>query len=356
LTSHFAIPHIEAAVTEPSPSKSPIEREPETVSPWPHGLAVVLVCATFPLIWVGALVTTTKAGMAVPDWPTTYGYNLFLYPWTTWVFGPWDLFIEHGHRLLGAGVGLITIGLCVALWRCENRSWLRYLGVAALVMVIAQGVLGGRRVQLDEVRLAQLHGCLGPLFFGLSVALAAVTSRWWRESKRNLVDGRRFERLALLTTFLAYLQIVLGSNLRHIPPGASHDFFRTAVFFHLVVAVVVLVQVLVLAISIWRARPGLSLTLPTTALVFLLVAQIGFGGATWLWKYGWPLESLSHWQPYGGWLNTAGSMGESLVITSHVALGSLILATALLIALRCGRYSYLSMRSAAGSVNGGVVA
>ena len=65
-------------------------------------LAVVLVCATFPLIWVGGLVTTYEAGMAVPDWPTTYGYNLFLYPWQTWICGPWDLFIEHGHRLLGA--------------------------------------------------------------------------------------------------------------------------------------------------------------------------------------------------------------------------------------------------------------
>ena len=65
---------------------------------WPHRLAVVLVCATFPLIWVGGLVTTYEAGMAVPDWPTTYGYNLFLYPWQTWILGPWDLFIEHGHR------------------------------------------------------------------------------------------------------------------------------------------------------------------------------------------------------------------------------------------------------------------
>ena len=64
---------------------------------------MVLVCATFPLIWVGGLVTTYEAGMAVPDWPTTYGYNLFLYPWQTWMLGPWDLFIEHGHRLAGGG-------------------------------------------------------------------------------------------------------------------------------------------------------------------------------------------------------------------------------------------------------------
>src|SRR5438132_1897116 len=80
-------------------------------SPWPHRWAVALACATFPLLWVGGLVTTTKAGMAVPDWPNTYGYNLFLYPWQTWLAGPWDLFVEHGHRMLAASIGLLTIGL-----------------------------------------------------------------------------------------------------------------------------------------------------------------------------------------------------------------------------------------------------
>src|SRR5437588_9980427 len=71
-------------------------------SPWPHRLAIALALVTFPLIWVGGLVTTYDAGMAVPDWPGTYGYNLLRYPWQTWLAGPWDLFIEHGHRLLGA--------------------------------------------------------------------------------------------------------------------------------------------------------------------------------------------------------------------------------------------------------------
>src|SRR5690554_3486515 len=88
----------------------------------PHGIAVLLVCVVFPLIWVGGLVTTYGAGMAVPDWPTTYGYNLFLYPWQTWVFGPWALFIEHGHRLLGALAGIITIALVVAVWRTDRRG------------------------------------------------------------------------------------------------------------------------------------------------------------------------------------------------------------------------------------------
>src|SRR5579885_1906450 len=123
-------------------------------SPLPHRLAMVLCCATFPLIWVGGLVTTYKAGMAVPDWPTTYGYNLFLYPWQTWLFGPWDLFIEHGHRLLGAVVGMLTLALAGCIWRLDGRPWMRWLALAAVGRVIFQGVLGGMRVRLDARLLA----------------------------------------------------------------------------------------------------------------------------------------------------------------------------------------------------------
>ncbi|MEX0820053.1 MAG: cytochrome oxidase assembly protein, partial [Pirellulaceae bacterium] len=112
-------------------------------SPWPHRWAVLLVCATFPLIWVGGLVTTYDAGMAVPDWPSTFGYNLFAYPWQTWLFGPWDLFIEHGHRLLGAVVGCIAIVFVWSVWRNDRRFGMRAAALGALGLVIFQGVLGG---------------------------------------------------------------------------------------------------------------------------------------------------------------------------------------------------------------------
>ncbi|HEX4413605.1 MAG TPA: COX15/CtaA family protein, partial [Lacipirellulaceae bacterium] len=118
-------------------------QSPSGYSARTHRWALVLACATFPLLWVGGLVTTTDAGMAVPDWPNTYGYNLFLYPWQTWLLGPWDLFIEHGHRLLASTVGMLTIGLLVLILRNENRRWMKGLGFAALVLVILQGVLGG---------------------------------------------------------------------------------------------------------------------------------------------------------------------------------------------------------------------
>ena len=106
---------------------------------------MLLVCVTFPLLWIGGLVTTTGSGMAVPDWPTTYGYNPFLYPLTTWFWGPWDIFVEHGHRLLASLIGLVTIGLVVTTWYCERRRWVFWTTFAALLLVIFKAMLGGTR-------------------------------------------------------------------------------------------------------------------------------------------------------------------------------------------------------------------
>ena len=105
-----------------------------------HRLCLLLVCLVWPLIWVGGLVTTYDAGMAVPDWPGTYGYNLFLYPYKTWLLGPFDLFIEHGHRLLGAVVGLVAISLVISAHFKESRRWVFVLALGLLVAVITQGL------------------------------------------------------------------------------------------------------------------------------------------------------------------------------------------------------------------------
>src|SRR5437868_5489767 len=154
-------------------------------SPWPHRWAVALACATFSLLWVGGLVTTTKAGMAVKDWPTTNGYNMFLYPWLKWLAAPRDFFVEHGHRMLAASVGMMTIVLFVILWFLEDRRWLRWFGVVALALVIFQGILGGMRVRMDERTFAMLHGMTGPLFFTLTVAMTVFTSRTWLSAGRG---------------------------------------------------------------------------------------------------------------------------------------------------------------------------
>ena len=112
-------------------------------NPWPHRLAVVTTAATVLLIFVGGLVTNTGSALAVPDWPTTFGYNMFLYPWSRMVGG---IFYEHSHRLIGSVVGLLTVSCALTLWWMEPRQWLRRLGALALLAVIIQGVLGGLHI------------------------------------------------------------------------------------------------------------------------------------------------------------------------------------------------------------------
>ena len=164
--------------------------------------------------------------MAVPDWPSTYGYNLFLYPWSTWVSGPWDLFIEHGHRLLGALAGLLTIGLLCATWRQEPRRWVRNMAWGALGLVLLQGGLGGARVVMDERVLALIHGCVGPLFLVYVTALAVVTSRHWRQDLPGRRDGDQPLRGGESLARLAWLCLAFG--LLPVDPRRSSAPFSSA--------------------------------------------------------------------------------------------------------------------------------
>lgn len=308
-------------------------------SPWPHRLAVVLVCAVFPLIWVGGLVTTYGAGMAVPDWPSTYGYNLFLYPWQTWIYGPWALFIEHGHRLLGAMSGLLTIALVVAVWRCDRRGWVRALSVVALLAVIGQGVLGGLRVLMDERLLAKIHACTGPAFFALCVALAVVTSHRWKHgpARRPLREAGSLQSLAAVTTLLAYFQLVLGAQLRHLSVDGDTRRFQAFVFFHLFLAAVLTLHIALLSTRAWRLRRDEPwLKWPGVALAVLIVVQLCLGAGTWVTNYGFPaFVAEEAWT--AGYTVVAHSPLQTRVTTAHVAVGSLILVVALMLTLRSGR-------------------
>lgn len=302
-----------------------------------HRMALGLACATFPLIWVGGLVTSYQAGMAVPDWPTTFGYNPFLYPLRTWFFGPWDIFVEHGHRLFGAVVGLLTIALVIVAQISEPRRWVRCLAWLALPLVIAQGVLGGMRVRLDERLLAQIHGCVGPAFFALTAALAVCTSRGWTSATEAVSHGRaqKMQGLALLTTVLSYLQLLVGAQIRHIAPGASPSLFRGAVLFHLLLAVTLLGH----AGAVFMRAGGVhrELVPPARALALLMAVQVALGVWTWVVKFGWP-----HWLRSFSWAQnfvvTRGGLTQPMVTTAHVATGSLILVTSLLVTLRSFRY------------------
>lgn len=307
----------------------------------------MLVCATFPLIWVGGLVTTQKAGMAVPDWPSTYGYNLFLYPWQTWLFGPYDLFLEHGHRILGAVVGMVAIGLLVSILYCDARKHLIILAVIALIAVIFQGLLGGGRVIQDEILLAKIHGCFGPLFFMLAVAIKIVMSKRWNrieplpideQTQTNSKQVASLQRLAVSTTLFAYLQLMLGAQIRHISPMTSHGSFRIAVVFHVFVAFVVLVHVLLLTKKVWEQPVVLKYLRRATLIASILViGQICLGLATYTAKYNWP-AILPGGDYFAGLLIEAESFTQTMVVTGHVAAGSLILAVTTTAALYCFKY------------------
>jgi heme a synthase len=307
--------------------------------PWPHRWAMLVTWTTFPLIWVGGLVTTYDAGMAVPDWPGTFGYNLFLYPWQTWLFGPWDLFLEHKHRLLASLVGMLTIGFVVVVYRQEQRSWMRHVAVWALIAVIAQGCLGGARVLLVERQLAMLHGCIGPAFFAYCVVLCAVTSRWWHQAAVTYSDSAERLHISIISvTLLAYFQLVLGALLRHVPESASTLYFEVTVWAHLIGAGILVTAGVGVA---WRMVRG-SAAHPSfrglsAILVLLIFAQLVLGCATWVMKYHWPTFVVRTPLSTIYTLIEAHGMLQSTVATAHAANGSLVLGVAVLLAARALR-------------------
>src|SRR5437867_9213335 len=187
---------------------------------WLSRFALLTALATLVLICFGGLVTSHGAGMAVPDWPNTFGYNLFFFPVSQWMGG---IFYEHTHRLVASAVGLLTIVLAAWLWLKESRRWLRWLGVIAFFSVVLQGVLGGLRVVLFKDELGIFHAALGQLFFVLTSSIALFTSRWFSTNPAPLwstwADQRRLRRLFLFTTILIFAQLVLGATMRHQHAG-----------------------------------------------------------------------------------------------------------------------------------------
>jgi heme a synthase len=292
-----------------------MDAHPGTSSLWPHRIAVILAGATFPLLFIGGLVTGKGVGLAVPDWPTTFGYNMFLYPWSRMVGG---IFYEHSHRLVASFVGLLTIALALTFWLCEERRWLRRLGLTALVLVIVQGVLGGLRVVLLEHTLAVVHAATAQMFFALTICLAIFTSSdWQREAVPPISDGGRLRRLSAATTGLIYLQIVFGAVLRHT--GERIDA-------HFVFAALVALHVMLVVARVSRHHANVAqLIRPAFILFLLLVLQLALGGASYIAKFTplWPIS-----------FNLI-----VLLTTTHLAVGALMLAVSVALMLRSFRLS-----------------
>jgi cytochrome c oxidase assembly protein subunit 15 len=283
---------------------------------WPHRLAVITAAATVLLIFVGGVVTNTGSGLAVPDWPTTFGYNMFLYPWSKMIGG---ILYEHSHRLLGSAVGLLTIALAVSLWAADARRWVRWVGVAAVAAVIVQGVLGGLRVVLLDQPLAMVHGCFAQAFFALLVALAVFTSRWWYESARiePLVAARSLRSFSIVTAAMVYVQIAVGALVTHVGGGWLH--------LHVLVAVAVVVHVVLLARHVLGQHADRTeLRRPALQLLGLTALQ---------WALGLALLG----QRMGVMLLPPGP--ALLLPTTHRITGALILGVAVMLTLRLVRFA-----------------
>lgn len=176
-----------------------------------------VLLAAFPLIFMGGLVTTKGAGMSVPDWPNSYGYNMFLFPPSKWQGG---IFFEHTHRLLGTLVGMLSIIQVIVAWVWERRRWVNILATAMLLAIIIQGILGGLRVDLVNIHLAVIHGIFAQLVVcGLALA-CVVTSRWWAEATPSPMKGN-LAAVGFVMFAVISLQLVIGAMMRHYGAGLA---------------------------------------------------------------------------------------------------------------------------------------
>ena len=292
--------------------------------PWLHRFAVLTATVALLLpITVGALVTTYDAGMAFRDWPSSDGHNMILYPWLQSVG---DKFLEHGHRLAGMLVGIVSIGLAAALWFGESRRWVRYLGVAVVLCVIGQGLLGGRRVVVDARGLALVHGLFGSWVFALMSSVAVVTSRSWFESdKFQTEDWNLGTGISAVTAVVAIqLQFILGGLLRHL---------GLAVYEHFGFAILVMLAAMWLWVSAYTS--GVRwLRLNAWALVACVLLQIGLGVVTFVAKYG-----------FGDYVALQGSLLQVWSRTSHTVLGMLVWMLSVVYLIRVLRIMWLRHHS-----------
>jgi len=291
-----------------------------------YRFAKFVVACTVLLILAGSLVTSHGAGLSVPDWPTSYGWNMFTFPPSMWVA---NILYEHGHRLIASSVGFLTIVLAVWLWMAEPRRWLRWLGVVALGAVIAQGVLGGLTVLFFlPAAISTAHAGLAEIFFCLTVAIALFTSPGWIASQDGEADPS-LRRLATLTTGLIFTQILIGAAMRHTGAGLAIPDFpwmfghvvpdhwdaKIAVHFAHRVGALVVSLAIAASFTVVRVRAGSrsELTRPATLMLALVAVQVTLGALTVL------------------------SRRDPLINSVHVVCGALVLTTSLVLTLRTWR-------------------
>jgi heme a synthase len=306
-----------------------------------HRFAKFVAACTILLLLAGSLVTSTGSGLSVPDWPTTYGWNMFTFPPSKWVGG---ILYEHGHRLIASTVGFLTIVLAGWLWLQEPRRWMKWLGAAALGAVVAQGILGGLTVLFFlPAAISTAHAGLAEIFFCITIAIALFTSTEWinpsagadlHSRPRQPVDDPMLRAVATTTTALIYTQILIGAVMRHTGAGLAIPDFplmfghlvppfwdaKIAIHFaHRVGALIVSLAIAATAGHIWyHHRTRAELTRPAALIVGLVLVQVTLGALTVLTRRDM-------------WINSF-----------HVVCGALVLTTSLVITLRSWRARFAS--------------
>ncbi|HWF87510.1 MAG TPA: COX15/CtaA family protein [Pyrinomonadaceae bacterium] len=288
--------------------------------------AIVVACATFFLIIAGALVTSHDAGLATPDWPLSNGQ---VFPKMVG-----NLFWEHGHRMVATTVGMLTIVLMFYVLRKDKRSWVRKLGVFALLAVVAQGLLGGLTVKLMlPLAVSSAHATLAQLFFCTTVSLAVFTSRSWIEARpieeeQGVLPLRYLCTAALVTIFL---QLIIGATLRH---SATWDqqLPTELVLTHIGGALAVTIALGSATLTVLRRHKDEKfLTRPALIALLLLVVQLSLGIAAYVTRLASPNDP----QPLNPMIS---------ITVAHVACGALVFVSTIVLTLRT--YRVLPGRSA----------
>ena len=299
-----------------------------TSNPWHHRYVKLVTVFTVLLIAAGGMVTSTDSGLSVPDWPTTYGWNMFTFPFSKWVGG---IRYEHSHRLIASTVGFLTIILAGWTWWVESRPWVRTLGFAALAAVILQGLLGGLTVLFFLPPAISIgHAGLAQIFFCLTLTLALVTSPGWKNAAAP-VDDPMLRRAAAITTALIYTQILIGATMRHTNAGLAIPDFpwafghvfppvwnaKVAIHFaHRVGALVVSIAILATSSHVFYHHRGRrELFGPAFLLLTFLSMQITLGALV-VWSRLDPVINTAHV------VNGALVLGTSLVLTLRAFSGS----------------------------------
>ena len=278
----------EAGADSRTESTSPSRGPRHAFSPWRHRLGVTTAFATLGLIFVGGLVTSTGSGLAVPDWPLSYG--MLMPPMVGGVF------YEHGHRLAASLIGLLTLGLVVWTARTEARRGVRRLAWACLLAVVLQGLLGGLTViYLLPLAVSVTHACLAQTFFCLVITLAYATSREWLSTTApGESDVAGLRKAAPLLAGIVYLQLLVGALMRHMGAGLAIPDFPLAFgrllppltdaavavhFAHRLGAILVLAAALYCVSRAWWMADRRFLR-GSLGILALVVAQISLGGLT----------------------------------------------------------------------------